>query len=168
MNTNFTVCECLSDPNFSRSQEFSVTAFAGMLANAIADYDAEQVDELLHEYPHLANTRFPPDEEASGGVRQEAPQPHFDPRDLLIPGGAVPTDTPSYIMRDADEEVLNAVHRKRALVTVRGPRQTGKTSLIMGVYAAMRDEPAKKRQLRTAFIDLQALPHDDLQSLDTI
>ena len=107
---------------------------------------------------------------STGGIRPTEPQPQFDPRDLL-PGGAVAVDTPWYILRDADEEVLSAVRRKRALITVRGPRQTGKTSLIMRVYAGMRAAVTAETEtpaLRTAFIDFQALSHDDFTSLDAI
>ena len=132
------------------------------------DDTSRLTDQLLHILAEQAGWTDGEHDEASGGVRQEAPQPYFDPRDLLIPGGALEVDTSLYIMRDADEEVLSAVRRKRALVTVRGPRQTGKTSLIMRVYAAMRGSSEEESQLRTAFIDFQALPHDDFQTLDTI
>lgn len=101
----------------------------------------------------------------AGGAQYIAPLPHFDPRDLIIPGGSLDIDSRFYILRAADEEVRSAVHRPRAIVTVRGPRQTGKTSLIMRVHAAVR---GAESQLRTAFIDFQALPREDLQSLSTI
>jgi AAA-like domain/TIR domain len=101
----------------------------------------------------------------SGGAEDSAPRPHFDPRDLIIPGGSLDIDSRFYILREADEEVFSAVHKPRAMVTVRGPRQTGKTSLIMRVYAAVQ---GVESQLRTAFIDFQALPYADLQSLGTI
>ena len=119
---------------------------------------ARLTDQLLDILAEQAGWTDGEQDEASGGVRQEAPQPYFDPRDLLIPGGALEVGWSLYIMRDADEEVVSAVRRKRALVTVRGPRQTGKTSLIMRVYAAMRGSSEEESQLRTAFIDFQALP----------
>ncbi|MBI1928935.1 AAA-like domain-containing protein, partial [Candidatus Poribacteria bacterium] len=87
------------------------------------------------------------------------------PPDLIIPGGAIDADSPFYMMRDADEEVLYAVHRARAMITVRGARQTGKTSLIMRVYTAVR---RAESQMRSIFVDLQTFPHEDFQSLSTI
>jgi len=106
-----------------------------------------------------------PAESPSDGVRPRGPAPYFDPRDLITPGGSLETNSRFYILRDADERVFDAVSRPRAVVTVRGPRQTGKTSLIMGVYAAVRQMGA---DLRAAFVDLQALPDHDLESLDAI
>jgi hypothetical protein len=105
------------------------------------------------------------DRTPSRGLQHTTPQPYFDPRELILPGGALDVDSRFYIMREADEEVFNALHRPRAMITVRGPRQTGKTSLIMRVYAAIRHS---EDRLRTAFLDFQALPHEALHSLDMI
>lgn len=92
-------------------------------------------------------------------------QPQFDPRDMIIPGGSVKRDSRFYIIREADDEVFTELQKPRAVVTVRSPRQTGKTSLIMGMYVALRqaEEP-----LRTAFIDFQALEEKSLQSRNAI
>jgi hypothetical protein len=92
-------------------------------------------------------------------------QPQFDPRNMIIPGGSVKRDSRFYIIRAEDDEVFSALQKSRALVTVRSPRQTGKTSLIMGMYVALRqaEEP-----LRTTFIDFQALEDKSLQSRNAI
>jgi serine/threonine-protein kinase len=92
-------------------------------------------------------------------------QPQFDPRSMIIPGGSVKSDSRFYIVREADEEVFFELQKSRAVVTVRGPRQTGKTSLIMGMYVALRQA---KEPLRTAFIDFQALEGKSLQSRNAI
>jgi len=105
-----------------------------------------------------------PRETPSGSAQHIAPLPYFDPRDLITPGGALDVDSRFYILREADDEVFAEVHRPRGIVTIRGPRQTGKTSLIMRVYAAIR---GAESQLRTAFVDFQALPNENLESLDT-
>lgn len=92
-------------------------------------------------------------------------QPQFDPRSMIIPGGSIKTDSRFYVVRKADEEVFTELHKSRATVTVRGPRQTGKTSLIMGMYVALR---SAKEPIRTAFIDFQALEEGSLKSRNTI
>ncbi len=102
---------------------------------------------------------------SSGSAQHVEPPPHFDPLDLIIPGGALDIDSRFYIARDTDEQVFHALGLQRALVTIRGARQTGKTSLIMRMYAALR---APDQQCRTAFVDLQALPLHEFQSLSTI
>ena len=92
-------------------------------------------------------------------------QPQFDPRNMIIPGGSVKRDSRFYINRAEDDEVFSELQKSRAVVTVRSPRQTGKTSLIMGMYVALRQaaEP-----LRTTFIDFQALEDKSLQSRNAI
>jgi hypothetical protein len=92
-------------------------------------------------------------------------QPQFDPRNMIIPGGSVKSDSRFYVIREADDEVFTELQKSRAVVTIRSPRQTGKTSLIMGMYVALRhaEEP-----LRTAFIDFQALEEKSLQSRNAI
>lgn len=87
--------------------------------------------------------------------------PQVDPRKMMAPVGALDTASRFYIVRQADEEVFAHVQRDRALVTVRGPRQTGKTSLIARTCAALR---VAGGGVRTAFVDVQALAHEDLQS----
>jgi hypothetical protein len=75
----------------------------------------------------------------SSGVQDNAPLPHFDPRDLIIPGGSLDIDSRFYILREADEEVFSAVRKPRAMVTVQGPRQTGRrrsSCVFMLLYIA--------------------------------
>jgi AAA-like domain/TIR domain len=92
-------------------------------------------------------------------------QPQFDPRSLVIPGGSIKSDSRFYIIRKADNEVFTELQKPRALVTLRGPRQTGKTSLMMGMYVALR---RAEERLRTVFVDFQALEDKDLQSRNAI
>ena len=104
-------------------------------------------------------------ETSTGGVRKETPQPYFDPRDLIEPGGAIAVDAGSYIERHQDEDVRRCVRKDRAMVTVQGARQTGKTSLIMRTFASIRQESGN---LRTAFVDFQAMSSHRFESLKTI
>ncbi len=109
----------------------------------------------------------------TGGTQKTTPQPYFDPRNLIIPGGALDIDSDFYIWRQADEDVLNEVHKSRGIVTLRGPRQMGKTSLIVRVYAFMdsvkkRSQNDSKKNIRPVFIDFQAFTVKELQTNDTI
>jgi hypothetical protein len=98
-------------------------------------------------------------------VEPSTPAPCFDPRSVVCPGGALDIESNLYVVRDADREVLAASGRPRAVVTVQGPRQTGKTSLAMRAYAATRSSGGG---IRTVFVDLQAPSHDELRSLDAL
>jgi hypothetical protein len=98
-------------------------------------------------------------------LRSDMPKPQFDPRELVIPGGALEMDSRFYISRDADEEVFFALQRPRALITICGPRQVGKTSLIMRACAGVRHS---QEALRVVFVDFQALPDQVFESMDAI
>jgi len=92
-------------------------------------------------------------------------QPQFDPRSMTTPGGSLRTDSRFYIIREADSDVFSELQKPRAVVTVHGPRQSGKTSLMMGMYVALRHADVS---LRTAFIDCQALEDSSLKSRNAI
>lgn len=100
-----------------------------------------------------------------GSIEQIGPQLYSDPRRLIIPGGAIEVESGFYIKRDADEIVLREVRQPRAMIRVHGPRQTGKTSLMMRVYA---DTRRVENGLRAAFIDFQILSQDERSSLNAI
>lgn len=92
----------------------------------------------------------------------QPPLPVFDPRcldDLEAPGGAVKLRDGLYVERDADTRLKHEVVRSGTTTTIRAPRQTGKSSLLVrGVHHA-RQQGAKIVNL-----DLQRLDQDYLQT----
>ncbi|MCP4687796.1 MAG: AAA family ATPase, partial [Desulfobacterales bacterium] len=100
-----------------------------------------------------------------GSPSREPSAPAMDPGSLAIPGGAMEPGSPFYIERPADKETIGVVFRPRGMAAVRGPRQTGKSSLIARVYdRAGRAAPPH----RTALIDFQSFQPPDFQTLDAI
>ncbi len=98
-------------------------------------------------------------------IKSAHPQPSADPRSLIVPGGAIELSSKFYVLRNSDEKALKAIYRPRAMVNVRGARQTGKTSLIIRLYHANKK---RKASLRSVFFDFQAFPSSYFQSLDSI
>lgn len=76
-------------------------------------------------------------------------------------GGAVPPDSSLYVVRASDAKFQAAVARRDSIVLVKGPRQTGKTSLLARGLRQARVEGA-----RVAFIDLRSLTPNQVASLD--
>jgi TIR domain/AAA-like domain len=93
------------------------------------------------------------------------PVPYVDASALLQPGGAVEVDSRFYIKRGIDEDVFDGINRNRGLVTIRGPRQTGKTSLILKTYVNAR---GMETRFRPVFVDFQALTQTNFKSLDSV
>ena len=89
----------------------------------------------------------------------------FEPSELVIPGGAIEPVSRFYISRDEDEEVFFALQRPRALITICGPRQSGKTSLMKRMCAAIKHS---RDALRVVFIDFQELPSHTFINMETL
>jgi DNA-binding winged helix-turn-helix (wHTH) protein len=77
-------------------------------------------------------------------------------------GGAVPLDSPFYLIRSVDYEFSAAVERCEGILRLEGARQVGKTSLL-----ARGVQQARNRGWRVLFTDLQTFTSDDLVSMNT-
>jgi hypothetical protein len=77
-------------------------------------------------------------------------------------GGAVPPDSPFYIERTCDQEMVAAVTAKESILLIKGPRQVGKTSL-----QARGAQLARKRNWRVAVTDFQKLNAAQMANEDT-
>jgi hypothetical protein len=93
-----------------------------------------------------------------------SPLPEFDPRfleELPAPGGVVKLRDKLYIERGADVHLKRQIVKWGSTTTIRAPRQTGKTSLLMrGVHHA-REKGAK-----VASVDFQGFGSEQLASAD--
>ncbi|MCA9961939.1 MAG: AAA-like domain-containing protein [Anaerolineales bacterium] len=92
------------------------------------------------------------------------PSPEFDPRfikGLTAPGGAVRFSDKLYVEREEDGDIREEIVQWGATITIRAPRQTGKTSLLMrGLHHA------RKSGAEVVFIDGQSLGLDEKSDLD--
>jgi hypothetical protein len=95
-----------------------------------------------------------------------APLPEADPR--MIPGveletGTVKPDSPFYVKRKSDREIIEQIQKKGTTVIVKGPRQMGKSSLLVRAQAE-----AKKQQQQCCYLDFQFIDQSHLTGLDTL
>ena len=80
---------------------------------------------------------------------------------LQVPGGVVKLRDQLYVKRKADRELSQEIVKWGTTTTLRAPRQTGKTSLLVrGIHHA------KKSGAKVVFVDFQSVGHDELKSLD--
>ncbi len=78
-------------------------------------------------------------------------------------GGAVPLDSPFYVVRTADQLLRVAMERQDSIVLIKGARQMGKTSLL-----ARGAKQARADGRRVILTDFQKLNSSDLQSVETL
>ncbi len=101
---------------------------------------------------------LPPDQTSS------PPLPAFDPRfvkEMTVPGGAVKQRDKFYIERLADFQLKEQIIRWGTTTTIRAPRQTGKTSLLMrGIHYA------RQQGVSVVFLDFQSFGREHLSEPD--
>ena len=79
------------------------------------------------------------------------PPPYAAP--LPVPGGALDIDDPWYLPRPTDATALSAVKLQGQTLTIKGPRQMGKSSLLMRTVKAALDAGKKVALLDFQLVD---------------
>jgi DNA-binding SARP family transcriptional activator len=120
-------------------------------------------EETLRHFMEMKQNIYPPP--ASGVFNNPltaAPGQNMQ-NDIEPEGGAVPLDSPYYIVRPVDEQLRAAIGRRDSIIRVKGPRQTGKSSLL-----ARGLEAAKQQNIRCVICDLQKLTSPQLATADSL
>jgi hypothetical protein len=87
---------------------------------------------------------------------------NIPPRNLESPEGTMPHQSPFYIERETDGEAMQALCEMNGVtITIKGPRQMGKSSLLNRL---MND--ACGRNMKTAFIDFQMIENSAIENAD--
>jgi GTPase SAR1 family protein len=87
------------------------------------------------------------------------PSPSAQPGALEIPEGTMKLTSACYVERQADSIALNTIVQSGVTISIKGPRQVGKSSLLNRIIKAARDE--SKQAL---FLDFQLLGKADFKS----
>jgi serine/threonine protein kinase len=118
--------------------------------------------ELLEAIQGLATDKPPVAGHETGSLPSPALNPPPLKTELVVPGGALILRDKFYIERVADAQLKEQIIKWGATITIRAPRQTGKTSLLMrGI------QYAREQQHKAIFLDLQSFSSDQLASLDS-
>ena len=80
---------------------------------------------------------------------------------LELPEGTMDTESAFYIERDCDAVALSTIQRQGVTITIKGPRQMGKSSLLNRTMAA-----AVEAGKQVAFLDFQLFDRAALQDAD--
>ncbi|MEO1393054.1 MAG: AAA-like domain-containing protein [Cyanobacteria bacterium J06634_5] len=88
-------------------------------------------------------------------------RPSGKPRSLDLPEGTMAVESDFYVARDEDGLALETILRPGATITIKGPRQMGKSSLLNRVMAQ-----AVEAGKQVAFLDFQLFDREALQNAD--
>lgn len=89
------------------------------------------------------------------------PLPSAQPLSLEMPEGSMDPESKFYIERQGDKVALGAIQRQGVTITIKGPRQMGKSSLLLKTV-----EQAIHVDKRVAFIDFQLFDEAALADAD--
>lgn len=89
------------------------------------------------------------------------PLPQAQPLTLEMPEGTMDTQSKLYVARSSDDVAESAIARTGVTITIKGPRQMGKSSLLNRTIVA-----ATKAGKRVAFLDFQLLDKSALTNAD--
>ncbi len=92
-----------------------------------------------------------------------APLPACDPRFITMETGTVHLSSPFYVERDSDRMVKRPVGLRGETLIVKGPRQSGKSSLLARLH-----QHCQRNGHRTFYLDLQLVPRKWFDDLDTL
>ena len=89
------------------------------------------------------------------------PLPAAQPKALELPEGTMDLESSLYIQRPSDKVALQTIQQQGVTITIKGPRQMGKSSLLTYVMAA-----AQTAGKQVAFLDFQLFDRAALQNAD--
>jgi hypothetical protein len=125
------------------------------------DGDIEQLVEQISAGVESGAFSASPDqvEPDPNGDTGAIPRPHpaAQPSTLEMPEGTMDPHSHFYVERPEDEVALEAVQRAGVTITIKGPRQMGKSSLLMRTMAA-----AVAAGKSVVFLDFQLFDHHAL------
>ena len=87
------------------------------------------------------------------------PFPSAQPGALEIPEGTMNPESAFYVERKADSIGLNTIVQQGVTISIKGPRQVGKSSLLNRIIKTARD-----KSKRVVFLDFQLLGKADLEN----
>lgn len=146
---------------FHDSLQYPLSAYINPISWAVWNSD-EDTPQLIQELlAAISSGTFSPTQSSQGPVSVEqllpAPLASAQPVSLEMPEGTIAPQSQFYIERDADHIGFAALARQGVTITIKGPRQMGKSSLLMRLI-----DRANQNDRQVAFLDFQLLDHETL------
>ncbi len=153
---------------YKESLVYPISAYLNPLQWALWDSESD-TPRLIEELQHAVSggnllSKATNSVEATTPAADEIPTAfaNIPPRDLGSPEGTMPHQSPFYIERETDGEALQALCEMNGVtVTIKGPRQMGKSSLLNRLMA---DADVCGREMKTAFIDFQMIEKNAIEN----
>ena len=146
---------------------YPLSAYLNPLQWALWDKEAD-TPRLIAELQRAVSGGSLPDKttnaKAAVPTKEEVPTAfaNIQPRDLGSPEGTMPHESQFYIERDSDRDAMQALCEiKGVTITIKGPRQMGKSSLLNRLMV-----DGCGRGMKTAFLDFQMIENSAITNPD--
>lgn len=147
--------------NWIEGMDFAGTA--GQLAATIADLEGQSSSEK----PGIKEVSGPDIKRLFYATEAEgAPLPTADPRfwtKVKLETSTIKLDSPFYLKREIDDEVMEQVRKQGTTTIINAPRQMGKSSLLMHTHSLFNTDGFK-----SCFVDFKFLNNSHLNDLNTL
>jgi hypothetical protein len=154
--------------NFNESLVYPLSAYLNPLQWAFWDKDADTPKLIAELKQAISGGQLPSDNAGSPTAvkeitKEEVPTAFANIlHDLGSPEGTMSNQSLFYVERETDREAMNALNEiKGVTITIKGPRQMGKSSLLNRLLIE-----AKAKDMRAAFIDFQMIENSAIESAD--
>jgi hypothetical protein len=146
---------------------YPISAYLNPLQWALWDGDAD-TPRLITELQRAVSGGSLPgkttDAKATTPAEDQTPTAfaNIPPRNLESPEGTMPHQSPFYIERETDGEAIQALCAMNGVtITIKGPRQMGKSSLLNRLMV-----DGSNQGMKTAFIDFQMIENSAIENAD--
>lgn len=152
---------------YAASLVYPISAYLNPLQWALWDSESDTPGLIAELQRAVSGGSLPSkttDAKAVAPTLDEIPTAYANipPRDLGSPEGTMPHQSLFYIERDSDLDASQALHEINGVtITIKGPRQMGKSSLLNRLMA-----DGSKRGMKAAFIDFQMIENSAIENAD--
>jgi len=154
--------------------EYPLSAYLNRIQWALWDRDTD-TPRLIDEVIQAVSGQLLPINDAQAkadllqpGAPSDLPPPTYaaqpvrlNPTKLDSPEGTIDTQSTFYVVRNSDSAALDAIRRQGVTITIKGPRQMGKSSLLIRTM-----EAAVRAGKRAVFLDYQLIEREALTNAD--
>jgi hypothetical protein len=151
--------------NFTTPLVYPLSAYLNSLQWAIWNKHADTPKLISELKKAISGGNLPVDEVQHAGIvtapTEEIPSAFATPFKLDSPEGTMTPQSPFYVEREGDAVAMQALDRSGVTITIKAPRQMGKSSLLNRIMSE-----GGRRGLKSAYIDFQLIEKSALDNPD--
>lgn len=152
--------------NYTDPFVYPLSAYLNPINWAAWESDADTPDLIAQLLKAISGGELQSENETafSAGIEEGVPRPYSSAQPIKLerPEGTMQAQSKFYIEREADAVAIDAIEEEGVTITIKGPRQMGKSSLLNRLMTR-----ALSVEKRVVFLDFQMVEKATLHDADT-